>query len=137
MTLDEFKKLSNFELIELFKNAGYSATNLNKKFGFCRNTAERLFDKRGIDRSRLVEEHNQQLIEEYNKNPKLCMYCGNAIPWEKRNSNVFCNNSCAASKNNMGTVRNKVGNIESLHITRLSEILGHDLSEEERKEWVQ
>jgi hypothetical protein len=36
----------------------------------------------------------------YNANPKKCMECSNPIPYSKRHTNVFCSNSCAASRNN-------------------------------------
>ena len=44
--------------------------------------------------------------ESYDKNPKVCKYCGKIIPYEKR-VNDFCNHSCATSYNNVGVVRNK------------------------------
>lgn len=44
-------------------------------------------------------------IEEYNKNPKLCKYCNEPIPYDKR-ENVYCNRSCRTSCENLGIVRN-------------------------------
>lgn len=41
----------------------------------------------------------QQMIE-YSINPKLCKHCNNIIPFEKRNSNIFCSSNCSASYNN-------------------------------------
>ena len=38
--------------------------------------------------------------EEYAKNPKCCIHCGKALPWEKKH-NKFCNSSCAGSHNNL------------------------------------
>lgn len=38
---------------------------------------------------------------EYDLNPKLCLQCGTAIPFEKR-ANKFCNSSCSATFNNTG-----------------------------------
>ena len=38
-------------------------------------------------------------IKEYENNPKLCKYCGNQIPYNKKENN-FCNSSCFASFNN-------------------------------------
>lgn len=47
-----------------------------------------------------TEHFTQKLTKElYQKNPKLCKYCGKPIPWDKRENN-FCNSSCAASFNN-------------------------------------
>jgi len=43
--------------------------------------------------------------EEYSNNPKLCPYCDQPIPYEKRR-NKYCNHSCAASFNNVGVTRN-------------------------------
>ena len=40
----------------------------------------------------------------YEQNPKLCKYCGNIIPWEKR-ENEFCNQSCSASYNNQNNCK--------------------------------
>jgi len=40
----------------------------------------------------------------YSKNPKKCLFCNDEIPYEKRRSK-FCNNSCAASFNNVGVRR--------------------------------
>lgn len=37
--------------------------------------------------------------EEYAKNPKCCIHCGKALPWEKKH-NKFCNSSCSCSYNN-------------------------------------
>lgn len=112
MTLDEFKSLSNEELIGLFIKFGYSAKNLNDAFGFSRNTAERLFNKRGIDRSLLINEYKKKLRENYEKNPKLCKHCGEPIPWEKR-ENEYCCRSHARSENNKGVVRNMFGNVKN------------------------
>lgn len=38
-------------------------------------------------------------IDEYNKNPKLCLFCGKKIPYKKR-ENTYCNSSCFAKKTN-------------------------------------
>jgi ribosomal protein L37AE/L43A len=38
---------------------------------------------------------------EYDISPKLCKFCSAPIPYEKRNSNKFCNQSCSASYNNI------------------------------------
>ncbi len=114
MTLDEFKNLSDEELIKLFKDFGYSAKNVNDAFGFSRNTTERLFNKRGIDRNLLICEYKKKLRNKYEKGPKLCKHCGNPIPWESR-KNKYCSRSCAASENNKGVVRNKIGYIANLY----------------------
>jgi len=110
MTLNEFKNLSNEELIKLFKDFGYSAKSVNDAFGFSRNTTERLFNKRGIDRGSLVRDYKRQLKEDYERNPKVCKHCGKPISWEKRLTNEYCSSSCAASENNKGKVKNPNGN---------------------------
>ena len=49
-------------------------------------------------------------IQEYNKNPNKCKFCGKFFPYEKR-SNNFCNTSCAASFNNKqrtSDIKNKI-----------------------------
>lgn len=42
----------------------------------------------------------QERIEKYLKNPSLCKYCNNIIPYESHYENLFCNSSCAAYYNN-------------------------------------
>ncbi len=47
-------------------------------------------------------------ISEYNKKPKLCANCNKPLPYDKgksKDSNTFCNRSCAASYNNKGVSR--------------------------------
>lgn len=53
--------------------------------------------------------HHQKLIlerkiNEYNKSPKICLYCGGPIPFEKR-TNKCCSQSCACSLGN--TIRER------------------------------
>ena len=43
--------------------------------------------------------------KEYNKNPKKCKECEQEIPYKKR-KNMFCSQSCSATHNNKGVVRN-------------------------------
>lgn len=43
--------------------------------------------------------------EQYEKNPKLCLFCEKPIPYAKRR-NKFCNSSCAASLTNIGNTKN-------------------------------
>lgn len=58
----------------------------------------------------------RKVYEEYLKNPKVCRVCSSQITF-KRRENVFCSQSCAASFNNKGVVRNPNGNIKSLNQT--------------------
>jgi hypothetical protein len=56
--------------------------------------------KLGAIKSAQIQKHQKELrIQEYNKNPSKCRYCGKTFPYEKR-TNKFCNQSCAASFNN-------------------------------------
>ena len=41
----------------------------------------------------------------YEQAPKICPWCSNNLPYEKRH-NKYCNHSCAASRNNQGLIRN-------------------------------
>jgi len=61
-----------------------------------------------------------QRISQYNINPTKCKNCNAALPYSKR-KNKFCNNSCAASLNNIGRVQsNKQKKVaaETLKCTR-------------------
>jgi hypothetical protein len=42
----------------------------------------------------------EKTIAKYSTNPKLCLRCLNAIPFEKRFENIYCSSSCAATVNN-------------------------------------
>ncbi len=56
------------------------------------------WSKQQGERSRAGRE---QRILEYGLNPSKCGYCESSLPYDKRHSK-FCNNSCAASSNNVG-----------------------------------
>jgi Zn finger protein HypA/HybF involved in hydrogenase expression len=49
------------------------------------------------------KQHTDALVA-YESNPKLCLNCGTAIPYEKR-ENKFYNQSCSAQYNNRGVTR--------------------------------
>lgn len=53
----------------------------------------------------LLRERKRKRIDEYNKNPKKCKHCNIIIPYDEREK-TFCNHSCAAAFNNLGTCRN-------------------------------
>lgn len=56
--------------------------------------------KLGAIKSAQIQKDQKELrIQEYNKNPNKCKFCGQSFPYEKRR-NKFCNTSCAASFNN-------------------------------------
>lgn len=48
----------------------------------------------------------QRRVNRYELNPKLCAFCKSKLPYKKRH-NKYCDQSCAASRNNLGVVRNK------------------------------
>ena len=56
-----------------------------------------------------------QSIDEYNRNPHLCKFCGEPIlaPYDKKlsqtKSKQFCSSSCAAKFNNRNVIRNHKG----------------------------
>lgn len=62
----------------------------------------------------------QENVEKYNNNPNICKYCGKPILCNEGDKlasvkkKIFCNSSCAASYNNKGVVRNKIGNIDNI-----------------------
>ena len=69
-----------------------------------------------IASSKTHNEQKQKRIEEYNLNPTKCKHCGKSLDYEHRN-NKFCCQSCSASYNNIGVVRNgnpKQKNIKAL-----------------------
>lgn len=39
-------------------------------------------------------------IENYKKDPKRCKNCNKSIPYDDKNSKIFCDNSCSATYNN-------------------------------------
>ena len=45
----------------------------------------------------------EESLQQYAENPRHCVYCGELIPYEKR-ENDFCDSSCAAKYNNKGRV---------------------------------
>jgi len=49
--------------------------------------------------------YKKNRIKEYNKNPRICKYCEETIPYNKK-KNTFCSHSCSASFNNTGQKRN-------------------------------
>jgi len=115
--MKNIKDLSDEELIELFKKNNYCFKNMAKSedFRVTRETIRKEFIRRGIDYNKIIEEWKNSIVVDYIKNPKLCRHCGKPIPWEKRVNN-YCNNSCAASENNKGIVRNPVGNLKNLRL---------------------
>jgi Zn finger protein HypA/HybF involved in hydrogenase expression len=54
------------------------------------------------------EERTRRTFDEYEANPKHCLFCGEKIAFEKRRGK-FCNQSCSASYNNRGVTRHIKG----------------------------
>lgn len=48
----------------------------------------------------------QKRISEYNKNPKMCKQCNQALPYKEHTRKTFCSRSCSATYNNKGECRN-------------------------------
>lgn len=93
------KELTNEELIQLFKENDCSMQGMEKKYSLGNNTMQRLFVKRGIDYNQIKKEYQQNLVDTYYKNPKLCKQCGKPISYEDRRKD-FCDRSCSAKYNN-------------------------------------
>jgi hypothetical protein len=69
--------------------------------------------KLGYEKTKEILDYHRQaksrrIRGEYAANPKLCLTCGEMIPFEKRRSK-FCDHSCSASYNNRGVTRNIKG----------------------------
>ena len=66
----------------------------------------------GKARAIIQKEEAKLRIDEYNKNPNLCLCCGNPIlaPYDKKLRETiikkFCSKSCAAKYNNRGNIKN-------------------------------
>lgn len=56
------------------------------------------YTKVGQSVSKSMYIKKQKLIDEYLKNPTLCKYCNNPLPYDKRKSK-FCNRSCSSHYN--------------------------------------
>jgi 5-methylcytosine-specific restriction endonuclease McrA len=56
----------------------------------------------------LARERRRKCIEDYDADPKFCLYCGTKLTFEKRRSK-FCNHSCSAQHNNQGVTRHIKG----------------------------
>jgi hypothetical protein len=59
----------------------------------------------GMKSAELLKKQKEQRIEEYNKNPKLCIECSFPITYEKR-VNKFCSHSCSATRTNKQRAEN-------------------------------
>jgi len=54
------------------------------------------------------QQRTQKTIDEYDANPKFCLFCGTKLSFEKRRGK-FCNHSCSAQHNNRGVTRHIKG----------------------------
>lgn len=94
MTKSEFNKLTNEQLIQLFKDNNCSLSKLNREFGFSKDYSRKVFLKRNIDYNKIATEFKNNLRAEYFNNPTLCKNCGKPLSWENQN-NKYCCISCA------------------------------------------
>jgi hypothetical protein len=53
-------------------------------------------------------QRTQKAIDEYEANPKFCLFCETKLPFEKRRGK-FCNQTCSAKHNNRGVTRHIKG----------------------------
>jgi hypothetical protein len=65
--------------------------------------------KRGYEKSAdairdYLDSRSEKCRQDYEENPKHCLFCGTKIPFEKRRSK-FCDHSCSAKFNNKGVTR--------------------------------
>ena len=101
-----------------------------------------MYEENKINKAKAI-----QSIDEYNRNPNLCKFCGAPIlaPYDKKlaqtKSKQFCSRSCAAKFNNQGVIRNTKGGVsfiskysdediislfnESVNLTDFSKKLGY------------
>lgn len=59
----------------------------------------------GMKSAELLKKQKTQRIEEYDKNPKLCIQCNSPITYEKRR-NKYCSHSCSAIVSNKQRAEN-------------------------------
>ncbi len=108
MTKNEFKNLTDEQLINLYIENNYSLTKMDKKFNFSNDFSRRVFLSRGINYNEIRLKFEETIKLDYTNNPNLCQHCGKPLSWGKRN-NKFCCRSCSTSENNLGITRNKTG----------------------------
>lgn len=87
----DIKNFTNEELIQLFKEKECNLKRIESEFGLGKNTAGRLYTKRGIDYNSIKKEWLQQLRIDYENNPKVCKQCGKPL---SNSSRKYCNNYC-------------------------------------------
>jgi hypothetical protein len=105
---EDLKKLSNEQLVELYKENNYSLDAIDRYYNFPRDTSRRYYSKRKINYKEISNEHQKFVKDEYNKNPNKCQHCGKELDWEHRN-NKYCCRSCSVSEANKKVVRNSAG----------------------------
>lgn len=81
------------------KNTSCENKTKNNKV-YCSLKCRNIFVNKNIrDYNKNGEGISKKFKEEYNKDPKYCLECGNQIPYKKKR-NKFCNRSCSAKYNN-------------------------------------
>jgi len=105
---EDLKKLSDNQLVELYKENNYSLEAIDRLFGFTKDSSRKYYKKRGIDYIGVSNKYKESIKEEYYKNPNKCQHCGKVLDWEHRDYK-YCCQSCSASESNKKVVRNPRG----------------------------
>ncbi len=95
----KFNEIPKQEIVQAIEECEYLSSVLNKLE--CWSNSSNREKLRQFIKDNNIETSFKTIItkETYEQNPKHCKYCGEVIPYEKR-ENDFCNHSCAASYNN-------------------------------------
>ena len=107
--MNRFYKFDD-QLIRNLVKESKSLTNVCEKLGistggYSTKSLREYLEENNIDYSHFTQTKVPMTREKYEKNPKLCKKCGKPLSWDKR-MNDFCDRSCSASYNNIGTIRN-------------------------------
>ena len=79
---------------------------MNRDYKKCKNSVGWIEGQKQSKKTVLFK--HLKLVDEYNKNPKICKNCINSIPYNKR-ANVFCSHSCRAKYHN--NLKYKIDNV--------------------------
>ena len=105
---EDLEKLSNEQLIELYKINNYSLDAIDRVYNFSKDTSRRYYKKRNIDYIRISKEHKDLVLQKYYKNPNRCQHCGKILDWEYKGG-IYCCRSCAISEGNRKVTKNPIG----------------------------
>lgn len=79
--------------IEFQKSVSYIKQGEQRKYSnhFCSNNCSTIFNRN------LQKTYKKERIENYYKNPKICLQCNSIIPYEKKRTNTsYCSSKCSA-----------------------------------------